>query len=155
MDFRLYLITDRRLVDDLPAAIDRALSGVPRGAAAVQLREKDLGGRALHELAIAVRAACRRHGAPLLVNDRIDVALAAGADGVHLGEASVEVEDARRLGCALVGASCHDDASLARRGGADFLLFSPVFATPGKGAPRGLEALRAAEIGRASCRERV
>lgn len=142
--FRLYLITDRRLVPDLPAAIDRALAALPRGAAAIQLREKDLSTRALFDLAIEVGAVCRRHGAPLLVNDRIDVALAAGADGVHLGERSVEVKDARSLGCRLVGASCHDAASLERRSEADFVLMSPIFPTPGKGPAVGLEALRAA-----------
>jgi len=140
--FRLYLITDRTLVADLPAAVDRALSGVPRGAAAVQLREKDLGARALLELAKAVGARCRRHGAPLLVNDRIDVVLAAGADGVHLAGSSVTVADARvLLGDRLVGASCHDRAELERAAGADFATFGPIFPSRGKPNAIGLGAL--------------
>ncbi|HWV37934.1 MAG TPA: thiamine phosphate synthase [Vulgatibacter sp.] len=144
MTFRLYLITDRTLVPDLPAAVDRALSGIPRGEAAVQLREKDLGGRALLDLAREVGAACRRRGAPLLVNDRVDVAIVAGADGVHLAGSSVPVGEARALlGSRLVGASCHDRAELDRAAGADFATFGPIF--PSRGKPRGigLEALGA------------
>jgi len=137
--FRLYLVTDRTLVADLPRAIDRALSGVPRGGAAVQLREKDLGARALLDLARAVAAPCRRHGAPLIVNDRLDVAVAAGADGVHLAGGSVDVADARRLlPRGLVGASWHEGAL---RAGVDFAVFSPVFPSPGKGPAVGLDAL--------------
>lgn len=144
MTFRLYLITDRKLVADLPAAVDRALRGVPRGAAAVQLREKDLGARALLSLAREVGAVCRRRGAPLLVNDRIDVALAAGADGVHLAGTSVSVADARALmGDRLVGASCHDRAELDRAAGADFATFGPVFPSRGKPNSVGLDALGA------------
>jgi len=144
MDFGLYLITDRRLVDDLPGAVDRALSALPRGAAAVQLREKDLGASALLELALRVGEVCRRRGAPLLINDRIDVALAARADGVHLAGGSVEVEEARSLGVDLVGASCHDEAELDRRGDADFVVCSPIFPSPGKGPAVGIDALHAA-----------
>lgn len=142
--FRLYLITDRKLVPDLPAALERALAGIPRGAAAVQLREKDLPARELVTLGREVQEVCRRNGAPLLINDRLDVACALGADGVHLGGGSVEVDDARRLlgPGKLVGASCHDDAELLRRAGADFATFSPIFPSPGKGAPIGLGALR-------------
>ena len=144
MDCALYLITDRRLVEDLPGAVDRALSALPRGAAVVQLREKDLGARALLELALRVGEVCRRRGAPLLINDRADVAIAARADGVHLAGGSVEVEEARSLGVELVGASCHGEHELARRGDADFVVCSPIFPSPGKGPAVGLDALRAA-----------
>jgi thiamine-phosphate pyrophosphorylase len=106
VSFRLYLITDRTLVPDLPAAVDRALAAIPPGAAAVQLREKELSARALFELAVALRPICRARNAPLLVNDRLDVALAADLDGVHLGGGSVDVADARTLlGDRLIGAS--------------------------------------------------
>lgn len=148
VDFRLYLVTDRTLVPDLPAAVARALAGVPPGAAAVQLREKDLSARALYELALALRPLCRARNAPLLVNDRLDVALAADLDGVHLGGGSIDVADARTLlGSRLIGASCHSEAELAARAGADFATFGPVHPTPSKaryGAPVGLEALAAA-----------
>lgn len=143
--FSLYLITDRRLVEDLPKAVERALDGVPRGAAAVQLREKDLGARALLELASRLAPICRKRGAPLLVNDRIDVALAARLDGVHLAGGSVGVEDARALlGDRLIGASCHDADQLSQRKGADFATFGPVFPTPGKGPAIGTEGLKPA-----------
>ena len=88
VDFSLYLITDRKQVPggDLCAAVEEALRG---GVRAVQLREKDLSGRELYELACRVRACTSRYGAKLLLNDRLDIALAAGADGVHLGESSL------------------------------------------------------------------
>jgi thiamine-phosphate pyrophosphorylase len=91
VDFRLYLITDRRQAagGNLLEAVERALAG---GVRAVQLREKDLGGRELLELARKMRALTSRYGAKLLINDRADIALAAGADGVHLGEASIAPE---------------------------------------------------------------
>jgi thiamine-phosphate pyrophosphorylase len=150
VDFRLYLVTDRRRAagGDLPAAVGRALSG---GVRAVQLREKDLPGRELYELAVVLRALTPRYGARLLVNDRIDVALAAGADGVHLGVASVPPFDARRLlgPEALIGCSTHDlrELAAAEEGGADFVTFGPVYATPSKaahGPPVGIGALRRA-----------
>lgn len=148
MEFSLYLITDRRLAADLPLATERALAALPRGAAAVLLREKDLPARRQLELARALLPVCRRHGAPLLVSDRIDVALAAGADGVHLAGGSVAVEDARRLlGGRLVGASCHSREQLEERAGADFAVFSPIFPSPGKGPAVGLPALREACAG--------
>lgn len=150
VDFRLYLITDRRQAPggDLLAAVGRALAG---GVRAVQLREKDLGGRELYELARAMRALTSGYGAKLLVNDRVDVALATGADGVHLGVASIPPGEARRLlgPGTLVGCSTHDEAELARAaaGGADFATFGPVYTTPSKasyGPPVGVAALRRA-----------
>lgn len=143
MDFRLYLITDRSLVQDLPEAVARALSGVPRGGAAVQLREKDLPARQLLDLALRLLPICRAHGAPLLINDRADIALASSADGVHLAGGSLPVERVRALlgPGRLIGASCHDEAQLQERAGADFATWSPIFATPGKGAAVGLPAL--------------
>lgn len=146
--FRLYLITDRRLQSELPWAVERALSALPRGTAAVQLREKDLSGRALFELAGELRAITARHGASLFVNERADIARAVGADGVHLPGDSFSVEDARAwLGPGtMVGASCHTPGELALRSGADFATISPIFPSPGKGEAIGLEALaRAAE----------
>jgi thiamine-phosphate pyrophosphorylase len=143
--FRLYLITAPGLVDDLPRAVERALAGIPPGAAALQLREKDRGGRALLELAEALRPICRQRDAPLLINDRLDVALAAGADGVHLAGSSLPTDAARALlGDRLIGASCHSPAELRERAGVDFATYGPVFATPGKGPAIGLAGLREA-----------
>jgi thiamine-phosphate pyrophosphorylase len=147
----VHLLTDRRLVPDLAARVGAALAGVPPGAVAVHLREKDLGGRDLLALAVALRAACRARGQLLLVNDRVDVALAAEADGVHLPAAGIPPADARRVlpPAALVGVSCHcaEDVARARDGGASYAFLSPIFDTPSKrayGPPLGVEALRAA-----------
>jgi thiamine-phosphate pyrophosphorylase len=147
----VHLITDRRLARDLVARTDAALVGLPPRRAAVHLREKDLAGRELLALALALGAVCRRRGQLLLVNDRLDVALAAGADGVHLPSAGVPPGDARRLVGAgrLVGVSCHSaaDVARARAAGADFAFLSPIHDTPSKrefGPPIGVEALREA-----------
>jgi thiamine-phosphate pyrophosphorylase len=127
---RLYLVTDRRMVSDLAGAVRAALSGVPPGCAAVQLREKDLPGARLLELARKLLPICRAASAPLLVNDRADVARAAGADGVHLPARGLPVSQARDLlgPRALIGASCHaaGEVVAAHHAGADFALFGPV-----------------------------
>jgi thiamine-phosphate pyrophosphorylase len=147
----VHLITDRRLAPDLAVRVAAALMGIQPGSVAIHLREKDLGGAALLVLARALAAVCRARGQLLLVNDRLDVALAAGAHGVHLPAAGVPVADARRLlgPAALVGVSCHSvaDVRRARDAGASFATFGPVFDTPSKrryGAPVGLDALREA-----------
>ncbi len=150
VDFRVYLITDRTQAPrgDILAAVAAALDG---GVRAVQLREKDLGGRELFRLAEAMRRLTARYGARLFVNDRVDVAYAAGADGVHLGGGSIPAADARKLLGArvLIGRSTHSAAELAaaEAEGADFATFGPVFATPSKaryGPPVGVAALAAA-----------
>ncbi|HUA33875.1 MAG TPA: thiamine phosphate synthase [Candidatus Binataceae bacterium] len=159
-DFRLYIITDRKLVrdGDLAGACEAVLAAAsevaPRGAVAIQLREKDLDARPLYELAIALRALCSSYGAPLLINERIDVALAADADGVHLPFDSVGANQARKLlgPNRLIGSSTHSppDVAGAAREGADFVVFGPVFdpiskdiAAPAWG-PSGLRAACAA-----------
>lgn len=150
VDFNLYLITDRRQVPggDLLSAVRAALRG---GVRAVQLREKDLTARELLSLAHELRSLTRESGAKLLINDRIDVALAVAADGVHLGGASLPVAEARAIlgSKMLIGLSTHhqEEISLAARDGADFVTFGPVWFTPSKapyGAPVGLDALRQA-----------
>lgn len=144
----LYLVTDRTQTQGraLADVVEAAVAG---GVDAVQLREKDLSGRALFELARDLRARCTRYGARLLINDRIDVALAVGADGVHLPVNSFAVVDARRLlgPTALIGASAHTPAQArtAAADGADFIVYGPIFDTPSKrafGPPLGLEALQ-------------
>ena len=92
----VHLVTDRRVVADLVAAARTAFAGLPAGAVAVHLREKDLGGGDLLALARSLGAACREAGQLLLVNDRVDVAIAAGAAGVHLPSAGISAADARR-----------------------------------------------------------
>jgi thiamine-phosphate pyrophosphorylase len=151
----VHLITDRRSVPDLCARAGEALAGAPPGTIAVHLREKDLPARELLVLARALVAVCRAREQLLLVNDRLDVALAAGADGVHLPSAGVPPAAARRLlgPAALVGVSCHSAADVlrARDGGASYATFGPVYETPSKrpfGPPVGLAALsEAARLG--------
>lgn len=145
----VHLVTDRRLVSgSLAEVVDAALRG---GADVVQLREKDLDGRELLALARQLLAACRGHGARLLINDRVDVALAVGADGVHLPSTSFRVAEARSLlgPDRIIGVSTHDPAEVraAARDGADYAIFGPVFETPSKrafGPPQGIERLRRA-----------
>jgi thiamine-phosphate pyrophosphorylase len=118
------------------------------GLRGIQLREKDLPVRDLLALASSLRESTRRRGARLIVNDRADVALAAGADGVQRTHESLPVALLRKIFPAgLVGASVHSpaDAAVAVDEGADFLVFGPVYDTPAKrayGPPQGLEALR-------------
>jgi thiamine-phosphate pyrophosphorylase len=152
--FSLYLVTDRTRTAGRPL-LDVAEQALRGGVDAVQLREKDLSSAALFDLAQRLRDLCRRYGARLLINDRVDVALAVGADGVHLPADSFAPADARRLlgPHALIGASTHSlkEAQAAAAAGADFIVFGPVFDTPSKrayGAPLGLEAL--AEVTRAT-----
>jgi thiamine-phosphate pyrophosphorylase len=148
VDFDLYVITDRQQTAGrpLPAVVEAALCG---GARALQLREKDLAPRDLLPLAQEMRRLTQVYGARLLINDRIDVALAVNADGVHLTTTSLPVDVARQLlgPNRLLGVSTHSraEAQVAAEGGADFIVFGPVFFTPSKapsGEPVGLEALR-------------
>jgi len=148
--FRLYLVTDRRATRGRPlaAVLDACLGA---GLPAVQLRERDLPAGELFRLATDLRALTARHGARLLINDRADVALAVGADGVHLPGAGLPPAVARRLlgPAGLLGVSTHsaDEADAATAAGADFVVFGPVYETPSKrpyGPPKGLDGLAAA-----------
>ena len=131
---------------DLLWVLQQALDGGVKG---IQLREKDLVGRELFFLAEAARKLTQRYHALLLINDRIDIALAVDADGVHLSTASIPIESARALlgRQQLLGASTHslEEAQEAERNGADFVMFGPVYFTPSKasyGSPQGLAALK-------------
>jgi thiamine-phosphate pyrophosphorylase len=147
-DFDLYLVTDRTQTQgrDLLKVLEQALDG---GVTAVQLREKDLSGMDLYELAEKVNALCARYQARLFINDRIDVALAVDAAGVQIGKTSIPVATARMLlGVGKsIGYSAHSlqEARQAEKGGADFIVFGPVYFTPSKasyGAPQGLAPLK-------------
>jgi thiamine-phosphate pyrophosphorylase len=149
LGFELYVVTDRQLTAGRPLhlVVEAALRG---GARAFQLREKDLSPRELYPLALELRQLTRAYGARLLINDRIDVALAVEADGVHLTTTSLPASVARRLlgPDRLIGVSTHTlaEARVASEEGADFLVFGPIFFTPSKapyGEPVGLDALRA------------
>jgi thiamine-phosphate pyrophosphorylase len=130
---------------DLVALAGRAAAA---GISIVQLREKNLTTRVLYELAAACAEAVRESDTLVLVNDRADVARAAGCHGVHLTTSSLAAAVVRRaFGPAfLIGVSTHTlaEAGAARDGGADFALFGPIFDTPAKrayGPPLGLAAL--------------
>jgi thiamine-phosphate pyrophosphorylase len=147
-DFDLYLVTDRRQTKgrDLLWVLENALFG---GVKAVQLREKDLASRDLFYFAEKLKRLCDTYGAALLINDRVDVAVAVDAAGVQLGKASIPVDDARGLLGAqkLIGLSIHSvsEAIRAKGDGADFVVFGPVFFTPEKaryGPPQGLARLK-------------
>ncbi|WP_027716858.1 thiamine phosphate synthase [Desulfuromonas sp. TF] len=151
VDFTLYLITDRRQVPPGRTLIDVVRAACEGGVRAVQLREKDLTADELFPLALELRALTRQYGARLLINDRIDLALAVEADGVHLGGHSLPTTAARSiLGPErLIGVSAHslEEIAEASRNGADFVTFGPVYSTPSKtayGKPAGLDLLGAA-----------
>ena len=135
---------------ELREAIRRAISA---GVDWIQIREKDLAGGALMELARFAVAEARSASTQIFMNDRLDVALAAGAAGVHLGEQSLPLERVSEWRGASgranfrIGVSCHslESAREAERGGADYLFFGPVYATPSKaafGAPQGIARLQ-------------
>src|SRR5712664_4726078 len=161
----LCYVTDRRSLSEAESrkAQETLLSKIEAAAAAgvdwIQIREKDLSGR---DCGLLTREALQRaakspasHATParILVNDRLDVALSECASGVHLGERSLPLLEAKRLAEArgqrkdfLIGVSCHspEAATSAASGGADYIFFGPVFGTPSKsafGAPRGLAQL--------------
>ena len=139
-----YAVLDR---DDIELA--RRLVG-PGGAKILQVRLKPSTAEEQLRVARLARRICDEVGALLIVNDRIDIALAAGADGVHLGQSDVPIAEARRLAPDLmIGVSTHDLAQVraACAGGADYLGYGPIYATRTKLHPdpvQGLEALRAA-----------
>jgi thiamine-phosphate pyrophosphorylase len=145
---QIYLITDRKRFpeDRLLDSLEAALKG---GVRDLQLREKDLPLKDLHSFAVVLRQMTARYGARLYINDRVDIALMVEADGVHLPEDGMPANEVKA--CyphLLVGVSVHslDKAKQAEQDGADFITFSPIFATPSKqeyGPPQGLKKLRA------------
>jgi thiamine-phosphate pyrophosphorylase len=136
---RLYLVTDPG-VAGIVEATRAALAAAKPGEVGVQVRDKHGGARAIAELAGALLPICRAASAPLLVNDRADVAKALGADGVQLPERGLTIEQARAvLGpAAIIGCSRHDRAGLERAAGASFATLGPIREVPGKGAPIGV-----------------
>jgi thiamine-phosphate pyrophosphorylase len=151
VDFNLYLITDRKQLPPGRSLVETVAAALAGGVRAVQLREKDLSAAELYPLARELRELTARHGARLLINDRLDVALAVEADGVHLGGHSLPVAVARKIlgPDSLIGVSTHrcEEVAGAQRDGADFVTFGPVYFTPSKaayGEPVGLGHLHEA-----------
>ena len=155
IDFNLYLITDRKQAHgrELLDVVEDVLKG---GVKAVQLREKDLSGRELFELAKDLRAITKKYNAKLFINDRVDIAITVEADGIHLGQNSFSPEDVKKIlrithhahaSRFLIGVSTHSlqEALKAEKEGADFITFGPVFYTESKaryGEPIGVDKLK-------------
>lgn len=131
----IYLVTDRQLCGErgVEAVVASALQG---GMSTVQLREKDLSGRAFVEEARRIHLLTKAAGVPLIINDRVDVALAVGAEGVHIGQSDLPYADVRRLmgPDAIIGLSVENIEQLAaaEKTDADYFGISPVFTTPTK-----------------------
>jgi thiamine-phosphate pyrophosphorylase len=149
MGYDLYVITDEGIGRGRSHA-ELARRAVAGGADVIQLRDKALSCRDLLGAAVAIREITRDAGALFIVNDRLDVALAAGADGVHLGENDLPIGEARRLAPPgfIIGASVGSVATAvsAEAEGADYVALSPTFATGSKddaGPGHGLAMLSA------------
>lgn len=147
-NYGVYLVTDRELCLGRPLD-EVVLAAVRGGADAVQLREKHADSREFLALARALVSRLQPMGIPLIVNDRADIALAAGAAGLHVGQSDLPPEDARRLmgENAIIGLSVETREELlaAEKLDIDYVGISPVFATPTKTdtlAPWGLDGLR-------------
>ena len=155
---RLYLITDRKVVpagSSLPEAISRALAAAApfrlqngRLPVAISLREKDLPTGALVTLALKVADITKTFGADLFINGRVDVALACGAEGVHLPAGELFPDEVHFFSPNLrIGVSTHSasEVAVAAENGADFVVFGPVFDTPSKKGVRQTVGLGALE----------
>lgn len=152
IDYTLYLCTDRNLMttETIEESVELAIKG---GVSVVQLREKDCTSREFYQLARTVKTITDAYEVPLLINDRVDIALAVGADGVHLGQKDIPVRAARNLLGAdkIVGATANtiELAEEAWQSGADYLGVGDIFGTTTKSDTKHitleeLKAIRAA-----------
>jgi thiamine-phosphate pyrophosphorylase len=136
----LYLVTDRGLCGNRSLE-DVACQALVGGAACIQLREKDVSTRFFVEEALRMKALTVRFGVPLIINDRIDVALVSGADGIHIGQGDMPYAEARRVmgPRAIIGLSVEtwDDVVEAEAFDINYLGVSPVFETPTKTDTKG------------------
>ena len=134
IDYSLYVITNRDLQRN--RSTFEVVEGVIRGGATIiQLREKNLSTRVFFENALTIRKITKRAGIPLIINDRMDIALAVNADGIHLGEEDLPLKYARKIAPHLIIGYSADsvlDAQLAEKYGADYLGVGSVFTTATK-----------------------
>ena len=149
IDYSLYLVTNRNLSLGRPT-VDVVKAAVSGGVSCVQLREKECSTREFITEAKMLQNVLRFKYIPLIINDRVDVALAVAADGIHLGQSDMPIKDARRLvgDSMIIGISAEsvDDALEAENAGANYIGISPVFSTTTKkdiATPLGLKGVRA------------
>lgn len=142
MDYSLYVCTDRDVMttDTLEEAVELAIKG---GATIIQLREKDCTSREFYELALSIKDITDAYEVPLIINDRLDIALAVHADGVHLGQSDIPVQVARNVmgpNC-IVGATANtlEKAKEAWQSGADYLGVGDVFGSATKNDTKPVE----------------
>lgn len=142
MDYSLYVCTDRDIMttDTLEEAVELAIKG---GATIIQLREKDCTSREFYELALSIKDITDAYEVPLIINDRLDIALAVHADGVHLGQSDIPVQVARNVmgpNC-IVGATANtlEKAKEAWQSGADYLGVGDVFGSVTKNDTKPVE----------------
>lgn len=135
VDYSLYLCTDRALMSSATLA-QNVRSAIEGGVSVVQLREKDCSSRTFYDLALSVKAVTDAYHVPLIINDRVDIALAVGADGVHIGQSDLPLTAVRALvgDRMLIGVSASNvqQAVQAERQGADYLGVGAMFATQTK-----------------------
>ena len=135
IDYSLYLCTDRRLMTS-PTIVASAESALRGGTTVIQLREKDCSSREFYELGLRVKKITERYNAPLIINDRVDIALAVGAAGVHVGQGDLPCKVAREIvgPDMIVGVSAAtlEEAVRAEQDGADYLGVGAMYATATK-----------------------
>ena len=149
VDYSLMFVTDERITNDLQFlnVLESSLKG---GTSIVQLREKKLNTKHFYERALAVKNLCTKYNTPLIINDRIDVAMAIDADGVHIGQTDLPVSVARNLlgNNKIMGwsVSNEEQAAQANNFKVDYIGLSPIFSTDTKtknlNIPLGIEGLR-------------
>ncbi len=147
----IYLISDGKIsvknfVRKKSALLELIAAAAENGISLIQIREKELPARYVFELVREAVRITRMTTTKILVNDRADIAFAAGADGVHLTGSSLSAAIIRAAFPKnfIIGVSAHTlaEAEIAQANGAEFVTYSPVFSTPGKGNPCGIECLR-------------
>jgi thiamine-phosphate pyrophosphorylase len=148
IDYSLYLVTDRRFIGDKPLkqAVEEAIIG---GVTLVQIREKTASTREFYKIALEVRSVTSKYKVPLIINDRLDIAQAINADGVHLGQSDMPLYEARKIlgKDKIIGISVGnvEEAISAQKGGADYLGIGTIFNTGTKkdiDMPIGIDGLQ-------------
>jgi len=141
IDYQLYLVTEESVpVEELLSIVEEAIQG---GVTTVQLREKKSSGRVFYEKAVKLKALTEKYQVPLFINDRVDIALAVRADGIHIGQQDLPLHEVKKIvpSSMLVGVSCGtvEEALAAEKGGADYIGVGAVFPTKSKKNAKVLE----------------